>query len=76
MRNIFDELYDYDLFNLNETKILTEHSFRHFVASALISSGLDVVTVSGANVLYTQINLLFHHYQLHHQIFPHREQPV
>ena len=24
------------------------HSFRHFAASALISSGLDVVTVSGA----------------------------
>ena len=32
----------------NEMPFYGIHSFRHFAASALISSGLDVVTVSGA----------------------------
>lgn len=42
------------------------HSFRHFAASALISSGLDVVTVSGALGhcnLGTTLNVYAHMFQ-------------
>ena len=42
------------------------HSFRHFVASALISAGLDVTTVSGAlghSNSGTTLNIYSHMFQ-------------
>ncbi len=50
----------------NELPFYGIHSFRHFAASALISAGLDVTTVSGAlghSNSTTTLNVYCHQFQ-------------
>ena len=52
MNSSYDRILSAISFNdisiISRSLFVRIHSFRHFAASALISSGLDVVTVSGA----------------------------